>query len=74
MGANDPIGPTSRHGNAENHGQRQLEPGRDPYVKATAARKDGGTLLSVHSRNLYWTERGKEILESTRRDATNERG
>jgi hypothetical protein len=27
--------------------------------------KHGGTLLSVHSDNLYWTERAKEILEST---------
>jgi hypothetical protein len=32
MGANDPIGLTSRPGSAENHGQRQLEPGRDLYV------------------------------------------
>ena len=27
--------------------------------------KEGGTLLSVHSDKLYWTERAKEILVST---------
>jgi hypothetical protein len=27
--------------------------------------KDGGTVLSVHSDNSYWTKRAKEVLQST---------
>lgn len=38
----------------------------EPEAKGYQDRlRDGGTLLSVHSDNRYWTERAKEILERT---------